>query len=322
MTNCINSELQEKDCCGCEACVNRCPRQCIKMEKNSNGFYYPTVDENLCISCGLCVNACPILTMPKKNKIIKLFGGYCRSNSIVEKSSSGGAFYCIASNIINMGGKVCGVVIGQNYHVHHIIINSINELPELFGSKYVQSEIGTVYQIIKDQLVKNIPVLFTGCPCQVAGLKSFLGISYENLYTVEFICHGVPSPGVWEDYIHDKERKLNSEIVNLNFRSKSRYGWRNFEFYFEDKNSNQYYFNIREDLFLNGFLENLYLRPCCYECRFKGMESSADISIADFWGSEKFASDFAIDQELGLSLVTIFTEAGLRLFHKCKQDFI
>ena len=169
------------------------------MRPDAEGFLYPDVDKTACLDCGLCERACPKRTPCERHSIRYMAGGCCRDPEIVAASSSGGAFYVLASQVIRAGGKVCAVAL-NGYHAEHRLLGALDELPQAFGSKYVQSDVGRVYRQIEAELKAGAPVLFTGTPCQAEGLKAYLGKEYPGLYLMEFICHGTPSPGVWEDY--------------------------------------------------------------------------------------------------------------------------
>lgn len=323
MTQSIEIQLRKKDCCGCSACVYKCPVKCIRMKADRKGFLMPVINKELCVDCGKCADVCPVLHKGKRNKILAMYGGCHQNSEIVAKSSSGGAFSLFAEEILRRGGMVCGAAIGKNYHVQHELINRLELLDNLISSKYVQSDLGAVFMQIASALKHDYPVLFSGTPCQVAGLKNYIGEHFsDNLYTVEFICHGVPSLGIWEEYMKSLEKKCKGELKEINFRSKVRHGWHDFEFHFKDSSSNEYFSSVRDDIYYNGFLENLFLRPSCYQCPFKGKESVADISIADFWGSEKYAPELDEYSNAGLSLITIFSDKGKLYFSECEKDFI
>lgn len=322
----INSiEKIENKCVGCGACYVVCPIKSIEMKCNENGFLYPMVDNTTCIECGRCVKSCPVSSMPSQNDIKVMYGGVYKDSKIVKQSSSGAAFYLFAEKIINDGGYVSGVTIDSEFHVKHILINSVQDLYKLMGSKYVQSDTGVIFKEIEQIINKEKYVLFSGTPCQCAGLVSYLRNNSNKkmdkyLYTVEFICHGVPSPMIWEEYIKYKLMIAEGEkLYNINFRDK-KYGWHDFglSYKIDDKN---YFSKLRDDIYYNGFIENLFLRESCYNCKFKGTMSVADISIADFWGSEKYAPELSQYYDMGTSLITVFSMKGKQLFDSSKGMF-
>lgn len=208
----INITDKEK-CSGCEACVNICPKNCITMIEDKYGFRYPTVNQSQCSNCNLCESVCPI---KKFNK--EVYACYAKNKNEYMSSSSGGAFAVIARKVLTNGGLVCGAAFDENFNVKHMIISNLNDLYKLKGTKYVQSEIGSVYKDIKKYLDKRYQVLFSGTPCEVAGLKKYLKNEYSNLITVDLICHGVPSPKIWQDYLN--EVKGVNKIKNVSFRNK------------------------------------------------------------------------------------------------------
>lgn len=215
MTACVDNIVLHKECCGCAACANICPINCISMEYDQEGFLYPVVDRGKCIQCGKCVQICPIKANESQEPIKHMFGGTYKDIRIVSKSSSGGAFYLLASKIIENGGSVCGVILDSKQHARHVITDSAAGLQYMFGSKYVQSEMGNIYLEMQKRLDLGKEVLFTGSPCQAAAVKRFFGDKYKRLYIIEFICHGVPSPLVWEEYIQDLSKQ---KICLLNIR--------------------------------------------------------------------------------------------------------
>lgn len=313
------------ECVGCGSCYMICPANSIKMEYNKMGFLYPVVNNTKCIGCGKCIKSCPVSVTSSRNDIKLMYGGAYKNSEIVKESSSGGAFYLFAEKIINKGGYVSGVTIDDKFHVKHILIDKIEDVYRLMGSKYVQSDIGDIYKEIGKLLNEENYILFSGTPCQCAGLISYLKGSCNRkmdryLFTVEFICHGVPSPIIWEDYIKWKQMIYGGErINNINFRNK-KYGWHDFGLSYEIDNQ-KYFSKLRDDIYYNGFIENLFLRESCYKCKFKGIKSVADISIADFWGSEKYAPELAQHYEMGTSLITIFSMKGKQLFESSKEMF-
>lgn len=215
----------KQNCCGCEACVQRCPKQCITMQSDHEGFLYPKVNEEICIHCGLCEKVCPIINTATEKEPFKILGAKANDDEIVKKSSSGGFFSLIAEKVLSQNGVIFGAKFDKNWNVVHDYTDNINELDVFRRSKYVQSRIGNTYQKAEDFLKAGRLVLFTGTPCQIKGLKLFLRKDYENLLTVDFVCHGVPSPAVWNMYLDayikklaykdQISSKLTSEIKNM-----------------------------------------------------------------------------------------------------------
>lgn len=318
-------KISFEECVGCGSCKNICPIGCIEMKLNEEGFLFPKINSDLCIKCGKCLVACPANVQPERKRIRKIYGGYSLEQNITLNSSSGGVFWHLASNMIEKGGVVFGASIDVSTgHVYHKHVKSTGDLDSVMRSKYVQSEIGNVYSEVREYLKDGIPVLFCGTPCQVAGLKAFLREeNYQGeLIVVEFICHGVPSPGVWEEYISYLNSIGISPVRSINFRDK-RQGWHNFGLsikYGNDIISDRFY-GIRSDDFYNGFIENLFLRKSCYQCKFKGMESTADISLADFWNCENrnVSEKLNKNQFEGISLIVVFSDKGEDYLKKCSS---
>jgi len=300
------------DCCGCASCVNICPKTAISMKSDSEDFSYPVVDESLCIKCGLCRTACPILKQPKINKEVKAFGGFASDLNEQLKSASGGVFALLAKQILSEGGYICGASFADDFSVKHIIISSENDLWRLRGSKYVQSEIGNCYSEIKGLIQDGKKVLFSGTPCQVAGLKSFLQKEYENLLTVDLICHGVPSPGVWKRYL--KEISNGRKILEVNFKDKDEEK-SNIRIAYGEEELRE---NNSENLYMRGYLKNYYVRPSCFMCRFKGIQRCSDITIGDFWGVTEYHPDFQNGK--GTSAIIVHTSKGQMCFDKVHKE--
>lgn len=219
-------ENQYNDCVGCNTCAQICPKSCIIMETNDEGFWYPYIDESLCIDCGLCRERCPIhykeVTLNSPNP--DAFGAQNLDKGIKKESSSGGIFSILAESILDKEGVVLGAAFNENMRLEHIMVDSIHNLAYLRGSKYLQSDTGNTFSKVKEKLNSGRLVMFTGTPCQVAGLNSFLGTRHENLLMCDVICHGVPSPKVFEDYLQEIERKNQSNVTGYSFRDKTK-GW-------------------------------------------------------------------------------------------------
>ena len=301
-----------KRCVACGACIARCPTQCLSLETDDAGFKYPTVDKDKCINCNLCDKACPILSnKSNSNQSKKVFAVQSCDNAVLEKSSSGGAFYLLASEIVKKGGYVCGVEISNDNKVRHSIVDNLKDLDKFLGSKYVQSDIGNTYLEVKKLLDNGAQVLFSGTPCQVNGLKIFLNKEYENLLTVDLICHGVPSPYVWEKYLEFQEKKHGSKIVSVKFREK-RINWINSGIELKFSNGDTYFEVMKNDAFFLHFLKNFCLRESCYACEFKGDNRFSDITIGDFWGVDRLYPELYNDK--GVSLAILNTDKGVYTF--------
>lgn len=314
-------EISSKDrCCGCYACANGCPNECIKMVSDEEGFWYPKIDKNECIDCGLCEIVCPIINKWQPindNRPIEALAAINKNEEIRINSSSGGIFTLIAEAIINQKGVVFGAAFSDNFrYVNHIAVKNISELERLRGSKYVQSGIGYTYKRVKEHLENGKKVLFTGTPCQIGGLYSFLRKSYDNLYTQDIICHGVPSPMVWDKYVEELEGKFSSKIKRMCFRSK-RSGWKSYSSVFAFSNNKEYKKNYHEDPYMKAFLSNLCLRNSCYNCQFKGITRQADITLADFWGIQYILPE--MDDDKGASLVLVNSEKGKYIFEMIRS---
>lgn len=316
-------------CCGCEACVQACPSKCIEVIKDEEGFVYPKVNEDKCVKCNLCNNVCPIdnnLLIPKNSNNPIAIGGSHKDEKILEESSSGGAFSLFANKILSNGGAVCGCTLDEENKAKHIIVEKKVDLIKLKGSKYVQSRIGNCYIEIKKRLSKGQEVLFVGTPCEVAGLYTFLqGKEYNNLLTMDFICHGTPSPMVFEDYIKNEENKRNSKISLFKFRNKDK-GWNQTGLqlgtYYEFKSGKRIRnYPAFKDSYMNAFLDDLCLRPSCYDCSFKKIPKVyADITVADFWGVDYV--DPVLNNKMGTSLLLINTKKGESFWEKVNENFI
>lgn len=313
----------KSDCCGCTACSNICLHGAIKMRSDEEGFYYPDIDASKCIDCGLCERVCPIIEYDKiKNKDaspVKIYGLTNKNNEIYNTSSSGGVFTEIANYVIELGGVVVGVGYDNNMVVKHIIATTKNDLNLFRGSKYVQSDIQEIYVRIKDFLKQQKIVLFTGTPCQVEGLKLFLRRKYDNLITIDLVCHAVPSPKIFKNYVSFIEKRKKKKVVSIIMRDKAK-GWSN-EFHyrvvFED---GSFLFDTElTNLWSKIFFSQLVNRPSCHSCRFTNFLRPGDYTLADFWGiHESYPEKF---QGKGVSLLLINTFKGEEIFKNIKNHF-
>lgn len=304
--------LHKEDCCGCEACRQCCPHRCISMKKDEEGFLYPITDKTKCVECGLCERVCPVLNPYDEHLPISISAFTHSDESIRMNSSSGGFFTKIATAIIEQGGVVFGACFDEEWRVVHTYIDKKEKLPLLQGSKYVQSSIGDSYISAKRFLQDGVPVLFTGTSCQIAGLKRFLRKDYDLLYTMDVICHGVPSPLVWKDYLHSISSV--SDIESISFRNKST-GWKNYSFSLKKKDHTLFVESHAKNLYMKGFLNDFFLRPSCYNCHFKKGTSGSDFIIGDFWGVDKIFP--VMDDDKGASVVLIYSKKGEGLYKQC-----
>lgn len=306
----IESKLKQKNlkCSGCTACFAICPKDAITMQADSEGFKYPVIDKNKCIDCGLCCKVCPLENMYGNFGEDKTsFACRAKDKNFAKQSSSGGVFGILANMYIKEQAVIYGAAFDDNWNVCHIRADKKDELKSLYTSKYVQSDIGNTFRQVKCDLDNGKKVLFAGTPCQVAGLKSYLQKDYLNLLSVDFICHGVPSPLVWQRYIIAMEKKLNNKITEISFRDKED-GWKNYYFKLSTGNGNVFYEKHGENIYMKGFLKDLYLRSSCYDCKFKTLHRASDITLADFWGIEKIIPE--INVEKGVSLCWSSSEKG------------
>lgn len=310
----------KKECCGCGACQQICPKKCITMEKDMDGFLYPTIDGEKCVNCRACQKVCPIL----RNKGIEeertptAYAAYCNDDLIRANSSSGGVFTLLALKTLEKGGVVFGAAMTQDgTEVYHMSIDCPECIGILQGSKYVQSQIGNCFQEAKDYLDSGKKVLFSGTPCEIEGLKSFLPKEYSNLICVDVICHGCPSPNIWKKYIANIKDRASSEVAKINFRNKSR-GWKEYDFSVSFSNGDVYEENHCENAYMKVFLSDLCLRESCYACKFKKRNRVSDITLADLWGSDIVCPE--LDDNKGLSFVSIHSLKGVNLFHEISPE--
>jgi F420H2:quinone oxidoreductase len=289
------------------------------MKPDVLGFLYPEIDYSKCINCGLCEKVCSF--SDSYDKILNLpqpLAYAVRHKNIkeIEKSTSGAAFIAFSDAILERGGVVYGAGFEEHFRVVHKRATNKKERDEFRGSKYVQSDLSNIFSAVKNDLKNGLPVLFSGTPCQISGLASFIGKGKlrENLYLIDIVCHGVPSPYVWRDYLTYIENRNASSIIEAKFRDKSQGGWsvHNESFLFEDK-------KIYATNYLSLFGENIMLRHSCGECHFTNLQRPSDITIADYWGVERTNKEFAADNK-GCSLMLINTAKGKTFFEAVQQD--
>lgn len=312
----IKEIMNDKKCSGCMACANICPKAAIKIKK-IEGFEYPYIDEDICVKCGKCNISCPIINDSEEKKYSqKVYAAKNKNTQIRMNSSSGGVFTIIAEWILDNDGVVFGAKFNEKMQVVHAYTETKEGLAVFRGSKYVQSKIGTSYKKVKEFLENGKKVLFTGTPCQVEGLLSFLGKKYDNLYTQDIICHGIPSPFVWEKYLEYIEKIHGDSITNINFREKKQKGWTNYQVRYNYENYEEI-INHKDDLYMQIFLRNIALRESCYNCKFKKILRNSDFTIADFWGINTINPEF--NDEKGVSALIINSNKGLEIFDNIKN---
>lgn len=324
----------KKDCCGCHACATICAKHCITMQSDEEGFLYPVVDKDACTDCGLCEKVCPVINQDEPRKPLKVYAAKNKNEEIRRQSSSGGIFTLLAERVIVEGGVVFGARFDENWDVIHSWTDTVEGIAAFRGSKYVQSTIGDTYREAREFLKQGRKVLFSGTPCQIAGLKKFLRKDYDNLLTVDVVCHGVPSPLVWRTYLDETRKQIREKrgagknsvplsmdelpvITGISFRDKTN-GWKKYGFRLRYaaseaakntvsasaiKEEKEILQPFRDNIFMQGFLANLYLRPSCYACAVRSGKSGSDISIADFWGVQNYYPEFDDDEGVGLILV-------------------
>ncbi len=301
--------------------MNICSRNAISSKQDEKGFYVPFIDENKCNDCGQCVKVCPVVNEtiynPKKNSVV---AAWSKDTVIREKSSSGGIFPILSRYVFERGGIVYGAALDGDIAVSHTGCRNKRQLDKLIGSKYVQSDIGYIYRDVKKRLDEGKKVLFSGTSCQIAGLNSYLKVSYDNLFTIDVLCHGVPSPLYFSDYIEYIQEKEGKYIKEVFFRYKKP-SWSSYSMRIIFKDGTEYMKSSYDDPYLCAFLKNYITRECCQECSYACGQRVADITIADFWGyvSEKKTQK---DTDEGISLVILNNDKGQRLFDSVSESVI
>lgn len=310
------------ECVGCTACMNVCPKNCIQMQKDLNGFLYPEINTDKCINCFQCENVCPILNNVEiLNESPDAYAAFSLNDNIRKESSSGGIFSEIAKIIIEKNGVIYGAAYNKNFEVYHCKINKIDELNKLRGAKYSESILGYCFSNIQENLKSGQYVLFSGTPCQIAGLKSFLKKDYDTLFCVDFVCHGIPSPIAWKSYIkYRTEIDSNGEYpCNINLRSKET-GWSNYQYsnVFQYKNGYQHAELSTDSLYMKLFVNDYISRESCENCKFKGYDRVSDFTLGDFWGVWDIVPE--MDDNKGTSVVLIHSEKAKSLWKIIKPN--
>lgn len=310
-------------CTGCAACKAVCSCHAISMRADKEGFLYPQIDASKCVGCRMCMKSCPSLAQAEPRKPIGVYAAVAKDDDLRCASSSGGMFSLLSNEVLSRGGVVFGAAFDHSdWHVYHRVAEKEEELFELRGSKYVQSDIGECYNEVKDFLKSGRHVLFTGTPCQIAALKRVLDADRatptDKLLLVDVVCHAVPSPLAWKKYLEKRIASVYTDRVGglrdirrISFRSKD-FGWKKFAMSLEFSNDKTYLAVFNDDPFMRGFLSELYNRPSCHNCPCKSLKSGSDLSIADYWGVATQLPD--MDDDKGTSLVMVNTEKGANAF--------
>ena len=312
---------KKEDCCGCGACLNICPKQAIKMQEDKCGFIYPVINEQECIRCGQCKKVCAFQNKRETNTPIECYAAISKDEEQSRRSASAGIFAAIASEVIKNGGIVYGAAFDESWKVHHVSAETLDQLSALQGSKYAHSDIERIYTDVRSQLNRSRNVLFSGTPCQVAGLYGYLGKDYDNLLTIDIVCHGVPSNKMLRDYLDTLEKKHGGKVESFTFRDKT-IGW-----------------GINGSAVINGkrikiwqssssylyyFTRGLIYRENCYRCPYACEHRPADITLGDFWGIEKQHPELLgkgkWDERKGISLVIVNSQKAMRVVGTAKIE--
>ena len=310
-------KIYEKvDCCGCSACFNICNRNAIRMVADKEGFEYPKVNDKDCINCGRCEKVCPVICrknidLGQKN-YKDLHALRHKNESILASSSSGGAFFAIAEYVVSNGGYVIGAAYSDDMVVQHVVASTLEECAKLQGSKYSQSDAKDVFPKIKDLLKEGKMVLFTGTPCQVDGLRNYLSKPYDTLITMDVVCHAVPSPMIFREYVDYVSRKIGKRLKNIAMRDKRIYGWSHrFSYRYDFHNNTSIYDSPKVENWGRLFFSRLIDRPSCHDCRYTNLFRPGDITVADFWDDDNLRPD--IKSTKGTSLFIVNSDNGIKV---------
>lgn len=314
----INIEDKSK-CCGCTACASICPKEAIKMVPDSMGFLYPSVNKELCVDCGLCDNICQFHDHYDKSLNLSSPLAYAvrhQNMSEVMKSRSGAAFVALSDYVLAQGGIIYGAGFAEGFVVKHKRAVTQEQRDEFRGSKYVQSDLTDIFHQVKEDLKNGCLVLFSGTPCQTSGLNAYIGKKLRSkLILVDIVCHGVPSPKFWKDFLISLEKNNKASVIHVNFRDKTAFGWKKHIESYKFKNNKVIY----SDLFTKVFYDHINLRKSCCVCHFTNLTRPSDITLADYWGWERTDPDFNKDDK-GCSLVLCNTDKGIQIFEKAKDQ--
>lgn len=319
------SQLAElHNCAGCTACASVCPKGCIAMTVDENGFLYPLVDAEKCVGCGLCEKVCPIIHPPEKpGNEPGAYAAYSKDEAMRLSSSSGGVFTEFAKAVLNDGGAVFGAAYNAQFEVLHICVENEADLAKLRGAKYAQSDLLGIFADVKCRLDQGQKVLFSGTPCQVGGLKAFLRKDYENLLAVDFVCHSVPSPMAWREYVKYRAQQDNGGAMPkaINLRHKQT-GWTNYQYsnLFTYADGHTHAARSGESLYMRLFVGDYINRRSCANCQFKGYSRVSDLTIGDFWGIWDIAPE--MDDNKGTSVVLVQSQQGAELLRSISDRLV
>lgn len=302
------SKINHNRCTGCMLCYNICPKKCISIDTDSEGFIIPKINYKECVECGICLKNCPSNSKPAGKKPFKAYALQVKNVNELLESSSGGVAYSIAKTIISSGGVAYGARFDSNFNLSHSRASTIQELNEHRGSKYLQSNISECLKSLKEDCETGTNVVFVGTPCQIAAVKKYLKKDYNNLLLIDLICHGVPSQSLFKDYIEWKKRKLNlKKVLKYEFRNK-KYGWAtNYKIEGEHKAK---YGSALEDPYYSDFIGAKNYRLSCYTCNYANLERQGDLTIGDYWGISKIYKNLEFEVKNGVSCVLVNTKKG------------
>ena len=316
----IHFEKKEQ-CCGCTACANICPMECILMQPDEEGFLYPYINKEKCVECNKCETVCPIKNNYTEERKIESICLRSIDKDTVNGSTSGGFFTPLCNYVLENDGVVVGVAFTENKKIEHIFVdcNNRDKVSKLRGSKYVQSYLYDTFSKIKKLLENEKLVCFSGTPCQISGLLSYLGREYKNLITVDVICHGTPSPKLWKKYVDYQERKYDSTVKEVSFRKKT-FGYHSGTMELVFENGKKHNGSARVDFMLKSFFSEISSRPSCYDCSFKTDQHQSDFTIFDCWSASKLVPGLK-DDDKGYTNVFINSDKGRKLFERLKDEY-
>lgn len=323
----------KNECCGCTACLSVCPRDAIQLKADEYGFLYPLVDEKKCIGCHKCESVCAFQSGTDCNEPLKVYAGICKDDVIRSNSTSGGIFAVLAQEILRAGGFVYGAEMGKNgsgYWVRHIGLSDVSEYYRLQGSKYMQSDLEGVFREIKEKLINDCYVLFSGTPCQVDGLLHYLGRNYERLVTVDVLCHGVPSAKMFNDYIAFEKQSKNADDFSIEFRNKKDNHWSHGAVLIIKKKNKYFKKTVHYNLssFYMSFMDGHIFRDSCYQCKYASKHRPGDITLGDYWGIQKVHPELLkdnggiFDETMGISCIIVNTQKGIDLLHRINSKIM